>query len=80
MENVLDWAYRMHGSNENLIQEFIRRLEGLIHLSIAFKQFSFCYATCSVFSPEILTCLINLFNLSNKAPCGHVGGLIAVGV
>jgi hypothetical protein len=41
----------MDGSNENLIQQFGRQLEGMIDLGITFKQLGFCNAVYCVFSP-----------------------------
>jgi len=52
-ENDLYWTCRMDGSNENPIQQFSGKLEGMRHLRITFKHFGFCYAAYSVFSPEI---------------------------
>ena len=43
----------MGGSNENLVQHFSNKLEGMSYLGIPFKSFSFCYASYSVFSTEI---------------------------
>jgi len=43
----------MDESNENLIQQFSKKLEGLSGLMITFKQFSYCYAEYSFFSIEI---------------------------
>ena len=52
-ENELYWTCRMDESNENLIQQFSKKLEGLSGLRITFKQFSFCYAEYFFFSTEI---------------------------
>jgi len=43
----------MDGSNENLIHQFSRKLEGMIHPRVTFKQFGFGYAAYSVFSQII---------------------------
>jgi len=74
----------MNGSNENLIQQFSKKLEGMSDLRITFNQFGFCYAAYSVFSPKYILinfCKMNLLqesNLLHKAPCEHVCGFIAV--
>ena len=40
----------MDGGNENLIQQFNRKLEGIIDLGITFKQFGYCYVGYFAFS------------------------------
>jgi len=41
----------MDGINENLIQQFSKKLEEMSFLRINFKQFGFCYAAYSGFRP-----------------------------
>jgi hypothetical protein len=73
----------MDGSNETLIQQFSKKLEGMSDLRITFNQFGFCYAAYSVFSPQYILinfCEMNLVqesNLLHNAPCEHVCGFIA---
>jgi len=52
-DNDLDWTCRMDESNENLIQQSSKKLEGLRDPRITCKQFGLCYAAYSIFSPEI---------------------------
>ena len=52
-ENELYWTCRMDESNENLIQQFSRKLEGMSVLRKTFKQSGSCYAEYSFFSTEI---------------------------
>jgi len=41
----------MDGINENLIQHFSKKLEGMSFRRITFKQFGLCYATYSGLRP-----------------------------
>jgi hypothetical protein len=52
-ENELQWTCRMDESNEKVIQQLSRKLEGGIHLRITFKHFGFCYAAYTAFILEI---------------------------
>jgi len=41
----------MDESNENFIQQFSKKLEGMSFLRITFKEFGFCYAAYSGLVP-----------------------------
>jgi len=43
----------MDECNENLIQQFSKKLEGMSGLRMTFKQFGLCYAEYSFFNTEI---------------------------
>jgi len=53
VENELHWTCRMDECNENLIQQFSKKLEGMSGLRMTFKQFGLCYAEYSFFNTEI---------------------------